>query len=99
LGDEGSRGAAAFLASAAAAEDPMKSILVKGNHFLWGMDFSCLCRGPDDQFWSKATIFLWEMDFSCLCHRPNEINFGQRQLCDLGIRNSVASAVDPMKSR
>jgi hypothetical protein len=32
LGDEGSRGAAAFLASAAAAEDPMKSILGKGNY-------------------------------------------------------------------
>ena len=32
LGDEGSRGAAAFLASAAAAGDPMKSILVKGNY-------------------------------------------------------------------
>ncbi len=32
LGDEGSRGAAAFLASAAAAEDPMKLLLVKGNH-------------------------------------------------------------------
>jgi hypothetical protein len=63
LGDEGSRGAAAFLASAAAAEDPMinfgqrqlffcgrwilvasandpmKSILVKGNHFSVGDGF------------------------------------------------------------
>jgi hypothetical protein len=55
LGDEGSRGAAAFLASAAAAEDPMKSILVKGNHFLWGMDFSCLCHF-DSKTWLRTKI-------------------------------------------
>jgi len=39
LGDEGSRGAAAFLASAAAAGDPMKSILVKGSYFSVGDGF------------------------------------------------------------
>jgi hypothetical protein len=58
LGDEGSRGAAAFLASAAAAGDPMKSILVKGSHFLWGMDFSCLCQGPSETTFGQRQLFF-----------------------------------------
>jgi hypothetical protein len=58
LGDEGSRGAAAFLASAAAAGDPMKSILVKGSHFLLGMDFSCLCQGPSETTFGQRQPFF-----------------------------------------
>ena len=57
LGDEGSRGAAAFLASAASAVDPMKQLLVKGNHFLWEMDFSCLCRGPDETTFGQRQLY------------------------------------------
>jgi hypothetical protein len=36
-------------------------------------------------------------EFSCLCRRPDETHQGQRQPFVLESKNSVASAMDPMK--
>ncbi len=45
----------------------------------------------------KGNHFASESRIDCLCQEPDEIAFDQRQLYDLGSRNSVASAFDPMK--
>ena len=45
----------------------------------------------------KATIIPWNQEFSCLCHWPDETRQAQRQPLFLEIKNSVASALDPMK--
>ena len=80
--------------SVASAKDPVKLLLVKGNHFSVGDGFQLPLPSTQwNQFWSKATMWPWNQEFSCLCRWSDEIALGQRQLYDLGIRNSVASGI------
>ena len=55
------------------------------------------CREPILLVFQEAAI-LWIFPcFAASAIDPDEAQFGQRQPCDLGSRNSVASAIDPMK--
>ena len=77
---------------------PMKLPKTRGNHRASKAGFQLptpLTRWNPPR--PKATIMPLKQEFSCLHRGPNEAHQDQRQPSCLKSKNSVASAVDPMK--